>query len=118
MSAPLFVAGWGLWLTALATLLWIWSGDELPAGLLAGAAAGWLLIAGYLALRPRDPSRSRMVVESSLATVVLVLGLVMIVNGLAFGEWLMLIGLEVTLLGIAGLVVELRDLRRSRRASE
>jgi hypothetical protein len=111
-GAP-FVAGWGLWLVVLATMLWIWSGDELPAGLLTGAAVGWLLIALFVALRAA-PTGPRILLESSLATVVVVIGASMMLNGLEFGKWLFLIGAEVAVLGLAGLAVELVDLRRER----
>jgi len=114
MRAPLIIAGWGAWLGALAVMLLIWDGAGLAAGLLGGAALATLLVAAGLALRRREPTRARLIVESSAATVVAIFGLTVAVNGLAFGSWLILIGAEIIALGLAGLAIELRDLRRRR----
>jgi hypothetical protein len=111
-GAP-FVAAWGLWLAILAVALWVWGGDELAPALLSGAALGWLLIAAYLYARAVDSEAPRTLSRSSMPTVLAVLGLAMTLNGLAFGLWLVLIGAEVTLLGLAGLVLEALDARRA-----
>jgi hypothetical protein len=113
-GAP-FIAAWALWLGALAVMLWIWTPALLPPALLSYAAAGWMAIALGIAIRgaPRDAGRA--VLESSVATVLVAFGLAVSLTGLAFGLWLVLIGGEIVLLGLAGLVAEELELRGRRR---
>jgi hypothetical protein len=113
-GAP-FIAGWAVWLGALALMLWIWTPALLPPALLSYAAAGWMAIALYLAVRGAPRESRRAVLESSLATVLVAFGLAVTLTGLAFGLWLILIGGEIVLLGLGGLVAEELELRRRRR---
>src|SRR5262249_41634472 len=87
-----WIGGFGLWMGVLATILWLWNGDELAPILLTGAAAAMVLLALYtIALRAR-PIETRLLGDASLPTVVLVFGIAMMVNGAEFGLWLVLIG--------------------------
>jgi hypothetical protein len=113
-GAP-FVAGWAFWLGALALMLWIWTPALLPPALLSYAAAGWMAIALILAIRGGPRESRRAVFESSLPTVLVAFGLAVTLTGLAFGLWLVLIGGEIVLLGLAGLVAEELELRARRR---
>jgi Na+/H+ antiporter NhaD/arsenite permease-like protein len=107
-----WIGCFGLWLGVLATVLWLWNGDPLAPILLTGAAVAMVLLALYaVALRVR-PIETRLLGDASLPTVVLVFGIAMMVNGAEFGLWLVLIGAEVAVLGLGGLVRELVVSRR------
>ena len=105
MSRPSVVfLVWAGLLTVLALVLLAWTRSALENGLLFGAAAGVLLLAG-LALRAREPRR-RVVPDLSYPTAVAAAGLGLAVAGSAFGTWLVLIGAGVLAIGLAGLVRE------------
>jgi hypothetical protein len=105
MSRPsvVFLAWAGL-LTSLAFVLLAWTRSALENGLLFGAAAVTLVLAG-LAVRAREPRR-RLLRDISLATAVAAVGAGLAVVGSAIGLWLVLIGAGVLALGLAGLVKE------------
>ena len=103
--AALWMGGLALWMATLSLVLWLWTSDDLAPALLAGAAVGLALIAAFAA-RLHEPPATRRVAVSSLPTVVLVFGLAMALNGLAFGLFLILIGAEVAALGLAGLIAQ------------
>jgi hypothetical protein len=95
----------GLWIGGLSLLLWLWTNDDLQPALLTGAATALLLLALYDATRTEDAATGpRKLARSSLPTVVIVIGLAMMLNGLTFGLFLILIGAEVAALGVAFLV--------------
>ncbi len=101
---------WALWVDVLASVIAVWSGDEVSTALLGGAALAALAGAGGYALRQREISE-RTVVETSAAPLLLAAGTTIALNGVAFGLWLLLIGLEVIAFGTALL---LRDGRAPR----
>ena len=106
MRTPaVWIFGLALWLGALSALLWVWTHDDLAPALLSGTAVAIGLVALYGAARGDAPV-ARLLPDSSLPVVVLVVGLAMMLNGLAFGLWLILIGAEIALLGAIGLVGE------------
>ncbi len=111
-GAP-YLIGWGLWLGLLATVLWIWTPDPLPPALLGAAALGSVLL-GVVALLQGWTERSRHLPDSSLPTVLVAFGAAMTLNGVAFGIWLVLIGGEVFILGLALLLREHLLARRRR----
>jgi hypothetical protein len=92
------LAGWAAWTGVLATGILVWSGDGVASGLLGGAAVGALLIAGLRMLFGTDP-RERALVDTSGAPPLLAIGLTLVVNGIAFGLWLVLVGLELLAFG-------------------
>ena len=112
-TGALWLGGLGAWIGALAGMLWIWTSDDLAPALLTGAAAALAVLALYAVARGAQPPERRLLPESSLPTAVLAFGLAMALNGLAFGLWLVLIGAEIALLGLAGLVGEFWTRRRS-----
>jgi hypothetical protein len=112
--AAIWIGGLGLWMGALSLLLWLWTGDELAPALLTGAAVALVAIAAWVATLREQAPGPRTLVESSLPTVVLVIGLAMMVNGLTFGLFLILIGAEVAAFGLALLARQLW-LERGRR---
>jgi hypothetical protein len=85
-------------------MMWLWVDDELAPALLTGAAVALLLIAAFAATVSIESTRPRRLAESSLATVAIVIGIAMAVNGLTFGLFLILIGAQVAALGVAGLI--------------
>ena len=95
-----------LWMGGLALVLWLWTNDDLQPSLLTGAAAALALLAVYAAIREDAPTGPRRLAQSSLPTVVIVVGLAMMLNGLTFGLFLILIGAEVAALGVALLVAQ------------
>lgn len=114
---PPFVV-WGVFLSVLTGVgvLFFGKGVEEPA-LLGGAAAFILVLAFLLAITGRsvqvegggaDP-------DGSPATVWLALSVGLAVLGAALGPWLAFIGGGMTIIGIAGLVRELRAQREAGR---
>lgn len=104
-----------LWMGALSLVLWLWTNDYLQPALLTGAAGALALIAGYDALRAGGSAAPRRLAQSSLPTVLVVIGVAMMANGLTFGLFLILIGAQVAAFGIALLVAQHIAERRSRR---
>ena len=113
--AALWMGGLALWMGTLSLVLWLWTSDDLAPGLLTGAAVALALLAAFAATRRDEAPETRRVAASSLPTVVLVLGLAMALNGLAFGLFLILIGAEVAALGLAGLIAQYVAERRATR---
>jgi hypothetical protein len=100
---------WALWVGVLATVLAIWSGDEVSYALLGGAALFALTVMGGFALS-QSPRTERAVNETSAAPLLLAAGVTLVINGIAFGLWLGLIGAELLAFG---LFLLLRDRRRA-----
>jgi hypothetical protein len=113
--AALWIGALAVWLGTLSLVLWLWTSDDLPPALLTGAAVALALIAAFAATLPEEAPPTRRVALSSLPTVVLVFGLAMALNGLAFGLFLILIGAEVAALGLVGLIAQQVAERRTRR---
>jgi hypothetical protein len=112
--AAIWIGALALWIGTLSLLLWLWTGAELAPALLTGAAVALAAVAAFVAILPEQAAGPRTLAESSLPTVVVVIGLAMMVNGLTFGLFLILIGAEVAALGLAGLARQLW-LERGRR---
>ncbi len=87
-----------------------------PALLTAAAVASALIGAALIARRATGIDRGRRaVVDQSMATAVVAIGVGMTALGGAVGRWLVYIGLGVTVAGVGGVVREglaLRELRR------
>jgi len=110
------LAGWAAMLALLALVLLAWTPPQYDWLLLGGAAVGLAPI-GLIVLVPGARSdQARAVPTSSLPTVVVAVGLVVGVLGIAAGPWLVLIGAELVALGGFGLVRELRAQRRASRS--
>jgi hypothetical protein len=109
--------GWAAWLGALAAMLWIWSSHEVEPALLTGGAVAIALAGAYVTIRARPVEPARRIADSSVAAIVVAVGVALAAFGLTAGLWLILVGSEVALLGLAGLVREVRAERRERARS-
>jgi hypothetical protein len=98
---------WALWVALLATVLAVWSGDQVATALLGGGALVALAGGGGYAYR-QSGVRERVVSESSAAPLLLAAGLTLAANGVAFGLWLGLIGAELVAFGLALLIRDRR----------
>jgi hypothetical protein len=115
------LALWGVFLSVLTGIGVIFFGTSVSTpALLGGAAAFALVLALLLAVTRRsvqvegggtDP-------ESSPATVWLALSLALTMAGVALGLWLVFIGAGMTLIGIGGVVRELRAQRAAGREAQ
>ncbi len=100
---------WAAWLSALATVQAIWRPDRyLPWALSAGAATAAWLIGLFLVVRRRRREGLRLLPDLSFSVVLLALGVAAMLNGAAFGLWLVLIGGGMTAIGLGGVARELR----------
>jgi hypothetical protein len=112
-TASAFFLAWGLWLGALATMLWIWTGSDLMPALLTGAAVGSVLLGAFVRLFLRgSAATSRRITDSSISMLLVAVGLTLGMWGLTAGLWLILVGAEFAVFGIGGLVRELLATRR------
>ncbi|MGI8727892.1 MAG: hypothetical protein ACR2K6_09490 [Solirubrobacterales bacterium] len=102
------IAVWALLVGAYATALWIAGSDSLEPALLSGAAVGGLAVAALASAVGGGGKEPRTLPDSSLPTVMVVFGLVMMLNAFAFGLWLALLGAELAGLGAYLLVREMR----------
>lgn len=113
-AAPLFA--WATLLTVLAAVLWVWSSDHVPPGILTGAAGIAWLVGLYALLRPGERPRLRVRPELDLSfpSVLVALAIAMLLAGTLFGEWLLLIGAGALVAGLLGVARELHAERRYR----
>jgi hypothetical protein len=100
-----YVLAWAGLLGLLALVLLLWWGDALASGIF-WSAVGVAAVLSLLAWRPRE--RRRVVPDSSLAGVLLALGISGLVAGLAFGDWQLYLGAFFATVGLAVLAAELR----------
>jgi hypothetical protein len=107
---PLLV--WAAMLAVFTTIQFVFSTNAFYWGLLGGAAVVTAVLACYYVWRPplRD---AEYVPDSSYATVAVAAGLAITVVGVPFGVWLWLPGLGLLVVGLGGVVHELR-VERSR----
>ena len=116
--AAVVLLGWGLWLGALSALQAVFAPKLIQFSIPAVASAA--CVVGGLALwaldeRQGEDERPRMIADSSLATVALILGLAVALLGAGFGLWLILIGAGIAALGLGGVVREQRARTRTLR---
>jgi hypothetical protein len=116
--AAIVLVGWGLWLGVLTALQAVFAPKPIQFSIPALAAAA-CVIAGVvvwaLEARQGQQERPRLIADSSLATVTLVVGLAVALLGTGFGLWLILIGVGITLLGFGGVLREQRARTRTLR---
>lgn len=109
--AAVVLLAWGLWLGALTALQAVFA-PKLIQFSIPTVAAGACVLAGLvvwsLDARRRHGDPSRLITDSSAATIALVAGLALALLGAGFGLWLILIGAAITALGLGGLVREQR----------
>ena len=109
--AAIVLLCWGVWLGVLTGVQAAFEPKLIQFAMPAIAAAACIL-AG-LALWTLEAYRGheehvRLIADSSLATVALVLGVALALLGAGFGLWLILIGAAIGALGLGGLVREQR----------
>jgi hypothetical protein len=100
------IAGYAAALAAPVVAIWLFHSGAIEPALLTGALVGWALISVAALIGLEREPRARLLPNSSLATVLLAIGLAMMLNGVVFGPWLILIGAEVVFLGLLGMVGE------------
>jgi hypothetical protein len=104
---------WAGLLGVFVAIQFIFSTNPYYWGLLGGAACATAVLAGYYLVRP--PLRPvEYVPETSYATVAVAAGGAIAVIGIPFGPWLYLPGLGLLVVGLGGIVHELRVERASR----
>jgi hypothetical protein len=107
-----YVALWGVLLTVLALLQWVFDVHGLQFGLAIAVAAVILVLGGLQFVRPpRDGIRA--LPENSYATLTVAVGVLMVAAGILFGQWLYLMGAGVVVLGLGGIARERLAARRS-----
>ena len=116
--AAVVLLAWGAWLGALTALQAVFAPKLIQFSIPAVAsamcvAAGFVLWA--LDARQGQVECPRLITDSSLATVTLIVGLAVALLGAGFGLWLILIGAGVTALGLGGVVREQRARTRTLR---
>ena len=105
------LAVWAALLGGLTTLQFVFSTNPYYWSSLGGAAAATAALAGYYLWRP-PLQPVEYVPELSYATVAVGAGAAVAVIGVPFGPWLYLPGLGLLVVGLAGVVHELRVERR------
>jgi hypothetical protein len=107
-----WLAAVGVVLVAIGAIGWVWSEDVLPPAVFTSQGVACLLGAAVLELR-RVRERPRALPDLSYSTVALAVGIAAMLNGVAFGLWLVLIGAGLVGLGLGGLAREYLAARRA-----
>jgi hypothetical protein len=107
-----WLAAVGVVLLVVAVVGWIWSDDVLPPAVFTGQAVACLLGALVLELR-RPRERPRALPDVSYSTIAFATGVAMMLNGVAFGLWLVLTGAGLAACGLGGLAREYLAARRA-----
>jgi hypothetical protein len=108
--------GWGLWLGVLTAVQVVFAPKPIQVSIPAVASAVCVLtglVVWALDVRQARGERPRLITDSSVATVALVVGLALALVGAGFGLWLILIGAGITALGVGGVVREQRARSRA-----
>jgi hypothetical protein len=116
--AAIVLLGWGVWLGALTVLQVVFAPKPIQFSIPAVASAACVtagLVLWALDTRRGQVERPRLITDSSLATVTLIVGLAVALLGAGFGLWLILIGVGITALGFGGIVREQRARTRTLR---
>jgi hypothetical protein len=114
MRPSIWLAIVGTLLGAVAVVGWVWSESVLPPAVFTGQAVACLAAAGILELR-RERERPRVIPDLSYSTSTIAIGATTMLNGVAFGLWLVLIGAGLVALGLGGLAREHLATRRAAR---
>ncbi len=116
-SAVVLLA-WGLWLGVLTCVQAVFAPKLIQFSIPAVASAVCLtagLVVWALDARQARGEHPRLITDSSIATVTLVLGLAVALLGAGFGLWLILIGAGILALGLGGVMREQRARSRTLR---
>jgi hypothetical protein len=112
MRPSIWLAIVGTILGAVAIVGWFWSEWVLPPAVFTGQAVACFVAAGILELR-RERERPIVIPDLSYSTSTIAIGVATMLNGVAFGLWLVLIGAGLVALGLGGLAREHFAARRS-----
>jgi hypothetical protein len=116
--AAIVLLAWALWLGVLTGVQAVFAAKLIQFSIPAVASATCLaagLVVWTLDARQARGERPRLITDSSLATVTVVLGLAVTLLGAGFGLWLILIGAGILALGLGGVVREQRARSRTLR---
>lgn len=114
--AAVVLLAWGLWLAVLTGVQAVFSPKLIQFSIPAAASAACVaagLVVWALDARQARGERPRLITDSSIATVTLIVGLAVALLGAGFGLWLILIGAGITALGLGGVVREQRARART-----
>ena len=102
---------WSCIMLALGTMLAIWSGGSATALLFLVGPVPLVTLAGWNHARPA-PGAPRLLARVSVPVMVTAVGMALAAVGLTGGLWLILIGGEIAVFGLAWLAREMVDERR------
>jgi len=120
-GGALLLLVWAAMNAVLLAVLWaFFSTEAQQLGMYGAAIVLVLLVAGFAFARQRaapegDPDTERAIPELSVATGWLGVGFALFATGFVFGPWLLFIAGGMMLVGLFGLVQELRSAPRRRR---
>ncbi len=109
---------WGLWLAVLTGVQAVFAPKLIQFAIPAVASAACVLVGlvvWALDIRQGQVDGPRLITDSSVATIALVVGVAVALIGAGFGLWLILIGVGITALGLGGVVREQRERSRELR---
>jgi len=109
-----WLVGVGFVLAVVAVIGWVWSESVLPPAVYTGQAVACFLLGIFLGRR-EIVERARALPDLSYSTIAVGLGAAAMLNGVAFGLWLVLIGAGIVSLGLGGLAREHLAARRAAR---
>lgn len=116
--AAIVLIAWGLWLGVLTGVQAVFAPKLIQFSIPAVASVACVLaglVVWTLDARRAPGECPRLITDSSVATVALVVGLAFALVGAGFGLWLILIGAGLTTLGLGGVVREQRARSRTLR---
>lgn len=117
---------WVLALAVMGTVNAIWTGDTIQIGTYTAAVVSIAVLAGLLVLsapearqrgEPTAPNKPEAVTRSSVAVVVMALGLGTLLFGFVFGHFPIYFGAGMILAGLGRLLLELRAQREALRST-
>jgi beta-lactamase regulating signal transducer with metallopeptidase domain len=109
--AAVVLLAWGVWLAVLTGVQAVFAPKPIQFSIPVVASAACVaagLIVWALDARQGQGERPRLIADSSIATVALVLGVAVALLGAGFGLWLILIGAGIVALGLGVVVREQR----------
>jgi hypothetical protein len=118
--AAIWLLAWGGWLGVLTVLQTVFEPKVIQFAIpgVASVACVTCGLALWAADRNRGhDERSRLITDSSVATVTLMVGVALALLGAGFGLWLILIGVGIAALGLGGIVREQRARGRTLRGA-
>lgn len=116
--AAVVLLGWGLWLGVLTGVQSVFAPKLIQFSIPTVATAACVLaglVVWALDARKTSGEQPRLLTDSSVATVALIVGIAVALLGAGFGLWLILIGAGITALGLGGVVREQRGRSRALR---